>query len=48
MKNDKLCGMKGFDPDNPAVAAAIDMVRWELSLQREPDRCPRNFPPVTP
>ena len=22
----------GFDPDNPAVVAAIDLVRWELSL----------------
>jgi hypothetical protein len=23
---------KGFDPDDPAVIAAIDLVRWELSL----------------
>lgn len=23
---------EGLDPDDPAVAAAIDMVRWELSL----------------
>ena len=23
---------EGFDPDDPAVVAAIDMVRWELSL----------------
>jgi hypothetical protein len=22
---------EGFDPDEPAVVAAIDMVRWELS-----------------
>jgi hypothetical protein len=23
---------EGFDPENPAVVAEIDMVRWELSL----------------
>ena len=23
---------EGFDPDDPAVIAAIDLVRWELSL----------------
>jgi hypothetical protein len=23
---------EGFDPDDPAVVAAIDMARWELSL----------------
>jgi hypothetical protein len=23
---------KGLDPDDPAVIAAIDLVRWELSL----------------
>ena len=23
---------EGYDPDDPAVVAAIDMVRWELSL----------------
>ena len=23
---------EGYDPDDPAVAAAIDIVRWELSL----------------
>jgi hypothetical protein len=23
---------EGLDPDDPAVVAAIDMVRWELSL----------------
>ena len=26
----------GLDPDDPAVATAIDMVRWELSLLRLP------------
>lgn len=25
-------GMDGFDPDDPAVVTAIDLVRWELSL----------------
>jgi hypothetical protein len=24
---------EGYDPDDPAVVAAIDLVRWELSLQ---------------
>jgi hypothetical protein len=24
---------EGLDPDDPAVVAAIDMVRWELSRQ---------------
>jgi hypothetical protein len=24
--------VEGFDPDDPAVVAAIDLVRWELSL----------------
>jgi hypothetical protein len=23
---------EGFNPDDPAVIAAIDLVRWELSL----------------
>jgi hypothetical protein len=23
---------EGFDPDNPAVVASIDLVRWEASL----------------
>jgi hypothetical protein len=23
---------EGFDPDDPAVIAAIDLARWELSL----------------
>jgi hypothetical protein len=23
---------EGLDPDDPAVIAAIDLVRWELSL----------------
>ena len=23
---------EGSDPDDPAIVAAIDMVRWELSL----------------
>jgi hypothetical protein len=27
---------EGLDPDDPAVAAAIDMVRWELSLYLRP------------
>jgi hypothetical protein len=26
---------EGLDPDDPAVIAAIDLVRWELSLLRE-------------
>jgi hypothetical protein len=25
---------EGFDPDDPAVVAAIGLVRWELSLFR--------------
>jgi hypothetical protein len=25
-------GDEGLSPDNPAVIAAIDLVRWELSL----------------
>jgi hypothetical protein len=24
---------EGFDPDDPAVVAAIDLLRWELSLR---------------
>jgi hypothetical protein len=27
--------LKGFAPDDPAVIAAIDLVRWELSLVLE-------------
>jgi hypothetical protein len=23
---------EGFDPDDPAIIAAIDLVRWELEL----------------
>jgi hypothetical protein len=30
--NAKPCKADGLDPDNPAVIAAIDLVRWELSL----------------
>ena len=30
-KNAQALRAKGFDPDAPAVVAAIDMVRWELS-----------------
>jgi hypothetical protein len=30
--NAKHCGAEGLDPDDPAVIAAIDLVRWELSL----------------
>jgi hypothetical protein len=26
---------EGYDPDDPAVAAATDIVRWELSLLAE-------------
>jgi hypothetical protein len=26
---------EGFDPDDPAVVAAIDLVRWELSLSAD-------------
>jgi len=29
--NAKPCGLR-LDPDDPAVIAAIDLVRWELSL----------------
>jgi len=25
---------EGLDPDDPAVVAALDLVRWELSLLR--------------
>jgi hypothetical protein len=32
MRTPKPHGPKGFDPDDPAVVAAIDLVRWELSL----------------
>ena len=27
---------EGLDPDDPAVVAALDLVRWELSLLRVP------------
>jgi hypothetical protein len=30
--NAKPYGAEGLDPDNPDVHAAIDLVRWELSL----------------
>jgi hypothetical protein len=30
-KNAKPC-KEGLDPDDPAVIAAINLVRWELSL----------------
>jgi hypothetical protein len=30
--NATQCGPQGLDPDDPAVIAAIDLVRWELSL----------------
>ena len=29
---------EGFDPDDPDVRAAIDLVRWELSLFPRPLR----------
>jgi hypothetical protein len=29
---------EGLDPDDPAVIAALDLVRWELSLSRRPAR----------
>lgn len=29
---------EGLDPDDPAVVAALDLVRWELSLSRRPAR----------
>jgi hypothetical protein len=32
---------EGFDPDDPAVVAAIDLVRWELSLVLESPHCGR-------
>ena len=28
----KRCGLKALNPDDPAVIAAINLVRWELSL----------------
>ncbi len=31
--NARLCLAEGFDPDDPGVIAAIDLVRWELLLQ---------------
>ena len=27
---------EGLDPDDPAVVAVLDLVRWELSLRRVP------------
>jgi hypothetical protein len=30
--NAKLLRAEGLDPNDPAVIAAIDLVRWELSL----------------
>jgi hypothetical protein len=30
--NAKPIEAEGLNPDNPAVIAAIDLVRWELSL----------------
>jgi hypothetical protein len=30
--NAKPSRAEGLDPDDPAVIAAIDLVRWELSL----------------
>jgi hypothetical protein len=32
LKKPKLLRDEGLDPDDPAVIAAIDLVRWELSL----------------
>ena len=41
---------EGLNPDDPAVIAAIDVVRWELSLALEsphpPDGSPPSFLPV--
>lgn len=28
---------EGLDPDDPAVVAALDMVRWELELLTRPE-----------
>ena len=28
----EACYAGGLDPDNPAVQAAVDLVRWELEL----------------
>lgn len=33
---------EGLDPDDPAVQAAIDLVRWELELFAAILRCDRN------
>jgi hypothetical protein len=32
MTNAKPYGLRDSNPDDPAVIAAIDLVRWELSL----------------
>jgi hypothetical protein len=32
---------EGFDPDDPVVIAAVDLVRWELSLVLESPHCGR-------
>jgi hypothetical protein len=34
MDNDEAQALRaeGLDPDDPAVRAAIDLVRWELSM----------------
>jgi hypothetical protein len=32
---------EGLDPDDPAVVAAMDVVRWELSLMPESAHCGR-------
>jgi len=36
---------EGFDPDDPAVKAAIDLVRWELSAINQPGRIDANPAP---
>jgi hypothetical protein len=41
--------VEGLDPDNPAVIAAIDLVRWELSLINLSRRtCPKGVRALCP
>jgi hypothetical protein len=40
MKKPKPCGLEGLDPDDPAVIAAIDLVRWNSRSALEPPHPP--------
>jgi hypothetical protein len=37
-KSAKRCGPRVWDPDDPAVVAALDLVAWALSLGEAPRR----------